>query len=334
MSSRLAHRAFSVLVAVALLLTLTACGGKDEKKVATQVAAKVDSEEVSVHQINQVLSRTNAAGATPQILQGLRREVLEKLIDQQLAVNQATELKLHRSPEVLAQLEAARREVLARAYIQQIVNSLSKPTQEETRKYYVEHPQLFSERRVYNLQEILIPSAIPLTEGLRGQVAAGKSMEDIAAWLKSKDVKFSGGVASRAAEQIPLELLAKVHAMKDGQTTVIQSPQALTILRVASSQSAPVNEVNALPRIEQFLSNQRGAEAVAKNTKDLRAKATVVYMGDFAPAAGAVGTVAPASAPPVTAMSSTPATPPATQTSAAGSSTLSNTAIEKGLGLK
>ena len=52
------------------------------------------SSEISVHQINQVLSRTNTSGANAEQVQAMSREVLEKLIDQQLAVDQATEKKL------------------------------------------------------------------------------------------------------------------------------------------------------------------------------------------------------------------------------------------------
>ena len=115
------------LLAAALTMSLASCGNKDDKKVATQVAAKVGSEEISVHQINQILSRTNTAGSSPQAAQTMSRDVLEKLIDQQLAVEQAIENKLHRSPDVVSQIEAARRDILARAYLQQFAGALPKP---------------------------------------------------------------------------------------------------------------------------------------------------------------------------------------------------------------
>ena len=54
------------LLSVALALSLTACDDKSDKKVATQVAAKVGSEEISVHQINQIVSRNNTAGVSPE----------------------------------------------------------------------------------------------------------------------------------------------------------------------------------------------------------------------------------------------------------------------------
>lgn len=326
-SSRFQRTALLCALSLAVL-GLAACGKSEEsgKAAPTQVAAKVGSEEISVHQINQVLSRTNTNGASPEAVQGLGREVLEKLIDQQLAVDQATEAKLHRSPEVVTQIEAARREILARAYLQQLTSSLPKPTPEEARKYYADNPQLFSQRRIFNVQEIVAPSSPAVLEQLRSFAAAGKPIEEVAAWLKGQNIKFNGGAASRAAEQIPLEVLPKVHALKDGQSTVLEGGQNLTFLRVASSQSAPVPEAAALPRIEQFLTNQRANEAVTSNIKALRAKTTITYMGEFdKPVAKAA---APAAAP------ATPA--PATATpAAAGTDDKTKAAIEKGVaGLK
>ena len=303
-----------------LILGLSACGNKDDKKTATQVAAKVGSEEISVHQINQVLSRNNSAGASPAAVLAMSREVLEKLIDQQLAVEQATEDKLHRSPEVVSQIEAARRDILARAYMQKIAGTLPKPSAEEIKKYYAGHPQLFSERRIFNVQEIVAPNAPGLADQLRAQAAAGKPIVDIANWLKSKDIKFDGGSATRAAEQIPLERLLQIHALKDGQSVVMETPQAITLVRVASSQTSPVAEAAALPRIEQFLTNQRASEAVAANIKQLRAATKISYMGEFAKAEG---TAAVPAAP--TAPAPTESTPPAS----------TKTTIEKGVaGLK
>ena len=286
------------VLAGALALGLVACGDKGDKAVATQVAAKVGSEEISVHQINQVLQRANTNAATPEAAKAMSREVLEKLIDQQLAVDQAIDAKLHRSPEVVTQIEAARREILARAYMQKLAASLPKPTPEEIKAYFKDQPALFAERRVYNLQELVIPktpanAAANVTAELQRQIAGGKSIEDAAAWLKAKAIQFGGGSAQRPAEQIPLELLSQLHALKDGQSMVFETPQATTVVRVVASQLAPVPEAEALPRIEQFITNRRATEAVAADLKKLRAATTVTYMGEFsAPDAAAAAPAA------------------------------------------
>ncbi len=283
------------LLAIVLMLGLSACG-KSDKKSASQVAAKVNSEEISVHQINFVLSKANAGAIPPEQAPRVRREILDKLIDQQLIVEQAIEKKIDRSPETLMALEAARREILSRAYLEQIAAAQPKPTQEEAKKYIAEHPALFAERRVFNIQEIVLPVTANVTGNLRDMVAAGKSMEEIANWLKGKDIKFAGGSATRAAEQIPLDLLPKVHALKDGQGLVLENAQNVTAMRLVSSQSAPVAEAAAMPRVQQYLGNKRAGEAAESDLKQIKGKAKITYMGEFADGA-AVPAVVPAPAP-------------------------------------
>ena len=290
MTMHLFSRTLLVAAILGALLGLAACSKKDDTKVATQVAAKVSSEEISVHQINQVLSRTNTNGASPDAVKAMSREVLEKLIDQQLAVDEATEAKLHRSPEVVAQIEAAKRDILARAYLQQLTAGLPKPGPDDVKKYFAEHPALFAERRVFNVQELVVPGGAAVLDTLRSLAAAGKPMDDIAATLKAKSVEYKAGAATRSAEQIPLELLPRIHALKDGQTTVLESAQGVTVVHLASSQSSPVPEAAALPRIEQFLTNQRAGEAVAARLKQLRNATQISYLGDFAKPAAATAT--------------------------------------------
>ena len=291
------HRKFSRPVLLsALVLTLSACGQHSDKAVATQVAAKVGSEEISVHQINQVLANANTKDAAPEAVQKMSREVLEKLIDQQLAISQATEKKLDRTPEVVAQIESAKREILSRAYVQQLVSAIPKPGIDAAKTYYTEHPHLFAERRIFNLQELIVPMQPDLPAQLSAFASAGKSMEDIVAWLKAHDIKFTGGGATKSAEQIPMELLEKLQKLKDGQTLVAQTPQAMTLIRIASSKTVPVDEATAMPRIEQFLSNQRANDTVASNMKTLRKSAKIEYMGDFAKDAAALAAEAASAA--------------------------------------
>ena len=322
-----AHRfqkSFSLLAAaLAVAIPLAGCGSdKADGKAATQVAAKVNGAEISVHQINSVL--TKASGVTNENAPRARKEVLDRLVDQQIAVEQALAKKLDRSPEVLLNIEAARREILARAYLEQIAAAQPKATDEEVKRYYDEHPDLFAKRRVYNIQELTIAkTGAPLDE-LKTLVSSGKPMEEIAGWLKSKNIPARGNAGARAAEQLPLELLPKLAQMKDGQTALIDGPQQAFVMRVLASQSAPVDEAAAKPRIQQFLQNQRSSKAVAEEMKKLKDAAKIELVGDFAKTVEA-----PAAQPaaPVAAAAATPA-PASTEKPVAN-------AIEKGVaGLK
>ena len=50
-------RGWSLAAALFCLALLAACGKGDDKKPASQVAARVNSEEITVHQVNNVLAR-------------------------------------------------------------------------------------------------------------------------------------------------------------------------------------------------------------------------------------------------------------------------------------
>lgn len=263
-----------------LLLGLAACDST-EKTPASQLAASVNEAEISVHQINFILGRSNAA-LTPEQAPVARREVLDKLIDQQLAIEQALDKKLDRTPEVLMALEAGRREILARAYVDQIIAGQARPSAAEAREYIAEHPQLFAERRIFTIHEIVLPVPNEVTPDLRDMLNSGKSMNEIASWLQSKDIKFAGNSATRAAEQIPLDLLPKIQALTDGQGLLLENDKTVTVMRLAASQPAPVPEATALPRVQQFLGNQRVSEAVRNEFRQLKAKAEISYQGEFA----------------------------------------------------
>jgi EpsD family peptidyl-prolyl cis-trans isomerase len=275
MNSHHQHSFLWLAAAAGLAFTLGACS-RSGPTGATQVAAKVGSEEISVHQVNQVLRSVSAGDAPQDEMQKI------KLIDQELAVEQATAAKLHRSPDVVTQIEAARREILVRAYMQQVASGQPKPTPQEIKQYYDEHPELFAQRRIYTVQEVIVPPAAGIETQLRRLATSERSVEDASTWLQSQNIKFNAGGATRAAEQIPLDLLAQMHTLKDGQSVVLPSRQAITLLRIVSAQSAPLSATDAAPRIEAFLANQRMAQAVASNLKQLRGSTKIAYLGDFA----------------------------------------------------
>ena len=249
MSASISRIALLLLMAGIVMGSFCACGnkGKDGENAVSDVAATVGSEEISVQQINQVLTRANAPGTVFQAGPVMRHEILEKLIDQQLAVDQAVDRRLHRLPEVVAQMQAARHDILTRAYTEQIASTLPKPMPEDIKKFYAENSQLFSERRIFNVHEIVMPATVDMARQIRAFSSDRKSIEEIAAWLKNKDIKFIGGSATRAAEKIPLEMLVRFHNLKDGQSTVMEAPDAITLLRVASSRLSPIAEKAALP---------------------------------------------------------------------------------------
>lgn len=262
--------------------TLFVAGCEKGRMPATQVAARVNSDEISVHQINAVLS--NVKGITPESKNTARikQEILDKLIDQRLAVQQAIDKHLDRTPGVMQAMEAAKAEVLARAYREQVAGSLSRPTTEEARKFYAEHPELFSRRRIYTLQEIILAPEEKTLGEIRQSIAQGRSMQEIASILKENKIRFETNSGMRSAEQIPLDLLPKYNSMKDGQTLLIATPQTAIIAFLAASQYQPVDAAVAIPQIQNFLGSRQAEETIGREMKRLRAQAKIELLGEFA----------------------------------------------------
>lgn len=279
--NRQARRSRPVLTlatVASLSLVLAACGG-GKSEPASQPAAKVNQGEVTIQQINFVLA---AQRVKPEQGEVASRQILERLIDQELVVQKAKELKLDADPKVLQQIEVAKREVLTRAYADHIGQEVAKPTDAEIAQYYAERPALFKERRVYNLQELNIEASPEQVTALRARLASSKTLTEFIEHLRSQRLRFNGGQAVRAAEQLPLSVLDNVAKLKDGQSLVTASPNGLQVLYLQNSMSQPVDETRARPSIEQFLTNQRKAELASKQMKALRSAAKIEYVGKFA----------------------------------------------------
>jgi len=309
----------TVAAAAALVLVLAGCGGDSKSDKASQTAARVNKEEITVHQINFVLQRQQ--GLKPEQAEAAGKQVLERLIEQELALQKAEELKLDRDPRVVQQIEAAKREIVARAYIERLGESVAKPNSEEVTKYYNDKPALFKDRRIYSLQEIAIEAKPEQFESIRDKLKAAKSMAEFGEFLKASEFRFNGNQAVRAAEQLPLAGLEAISRMKDGDSAISQTPTGLTVLFLVGSRSQPVDEARARPAIEAFLGNQRKGELVQNDIKAMREKAKIEYIGKFAEGTPAAGASAPSAAP--AAVAPAPA-----------ASGLDANSISKGMGIK
>ncbi len=263
------------------------CGeqGKDAKS-STQVAAIVNGEEITVHQINDLLAKRAKTSEQDDVK--VKQAVLEQLIDQQIAVQEALEAKLDRSPKVMRAMEAAKNEVLARAYLEHLIESepqrfeWDRRNQEEIRKYYNDHPELFEQRRVFTIEEINFVAAEDVVAKLRGYAAENAGMQEIADWLKARDVKFEAKRGVRAAEQISLNILPVVQKLNAGEIRLfVLGGDHYQVLRVLNSRESPVDEATAAPRIQQFLANQQSTQVLTTEMKRVREAAEIEYLGEF-----------------------------------------------------
>jgi len=271
--------AFAMLAAIALL---PGCGGGEDKdKPASQTAAKVNGDEVTVHQINNELQRASG-GNMPQgaNIEAANKRILEALVDQTLLVQAAKEAKVDRDPQVLQLLEASRRQILAQAYIDKQV-AATPPTPEEIKEFYAKNPDLFEKRRVYAFREFLFERA-KFTDELRNQINAAKSPADIGKALTAAGVRYRETNSTRPAEALPIEALPKISQLNKGDTLAFSDQNLANILMLLDYAEQPVPIDRATALIQQFLVNQKKRELTQTKVKELRAKGKIEYVGNFA----------------------------------------------------
>ena len=319
-----------VLLPVVVAASLAAgCSKSGHESKASQAAARVNGDEITVHQINQLLERQQ--GLKPEQAEAASRQALEGLIDQQLAVAKAEEQKLDRDPQVVQLLDATRRNILARTYLEKAASAgAGTPTSDEVRKYFDTKPALFSQRKVYALQEFTVPATPEQTKSLIEKLKATKVPNDFVEVLKASGLKFSANQTTQAAEGLPMALLEPLSKVGDGEALYVTAKDGFKAVLVVASKSQPVAFEQAKPAIEQFLTVERRRDFAQKEVKALRAAAKIEYIGKFAEkaASGAASASAASEAAPTEAASA----PAATASSSGG---MDAAAMNKGLsGLK
>ncbi len=290
----------SALAGLVAALLVAGCGKAGDRAAdkTTQVAARVNDDEISIHQINLVMQRQ--PGLKPEQTEAASRQILERLIDQEFAVQKAKELKLDREPRVMQAIEAARDEIIARAYGERVADGAPKPSAEEMQAYYDAKPALFRERRVYTLQEVLVQAGPEQVEALREKVQGATSFKEVTDFIKASGMSARASQSTSAAESLPMALVDRFAKMKTGQGMVMPTNGGARIVIVANAQTSPIAFEQARPVIEQAIGVERKRAAVDAELKALRKSGKVEYLGRFA--------AAPASAParPPTAASGTP----------------------------
>ena len=278
------HAAWTATVVSSALL-LAACTG--HKKEATQAVARVNGTELTVHQLKYLLQRQHVR---PDQEEAAAPKLLDQLIDEQLIVEKAEKSKMDLEPGARQAIDAARREVLARSYVEQAAQNVASPTDSSMHAYYDANPDLFANRRIYTMQEYLAKVPEAQVPALRALVEGGKPASTVEAWFKAGNYPFRGQQSTHPAEQIPLNALKTLAAVQDGHGLVSSAGDQVHVTYVTTSTSAPVAFDKAKLAIGQYLSIDGRRKATEGNLSALRSVAQVTYSAPYESLAASAST--------------------------------------------
>lgn len=271
---------FSAVAAVALALLATACDKDGEKKVS-QVVAKVDGVEITVHQLNAELGRLNAPVTTdPKVADNVSIGVLRNLVDQQLFVALAKEKNLERDPNVVLAIEQAKRQILAQTYAKQLVGDVKSPDDKEVAAYYDKHTELFKNRKIFTMR-ILAVSKQGLKPEILDTLEKINTLADAEAYLQRQNIAYQQRMVTSPSEDLPMGILPRMVGAPTGQMFLLNMSEQIAAYDIIKAIDQPMALEQAKPIISRFLISQASEKRVRDEIERLHKTANIEYMGKF-----------------------------------------------------
>jgi EpsD family peptidyl-prolyl cis-trans isomerase len=272
------NRSITLAIAVLLTATLAGCGNRGG---GSQVVAQVGDSEITVSQLSQALHARGLENANA----AATREAVDSLINEQLLVDSSMSNKLDRDPAVVQALERARRQVLARAYVERMVFPTDTISAAEQVEFYKKHPELFENRKMFQVATFSVKAG-DATADLRGALASLHTAEEIDKALTARGISHDTQSLTRGAEQLPFEDLPRFTAAKEGDLIFLQPHESrMAIMLIQGIHESPIGVDRAQPIIQQYLVNTRNARALEEHMKQAREAAKIAYFDTVTAAA-------------------------------------------------
>lgn len=268
-------RVFSISsMAFLIALALTACDKEPTEKKSGQALVSVNGKEITMLQLNDEIRRANIRADQYEVAS---KQLLESLIARQLLVDEAVRNKLERAPEVMQARERAYAQVVAQAYLQGIMSKIDKPSKAEIDEYFQSHPEIFANRKQFDLTMVRI-AAKDLNDELKKVIDAAKTLDEVTSWLEKNKVQFVRSVASRSTSDLPPQMAALLQEKRKDTIFIVNEQETRLLIYVNAIKDNPVTIVSAAPQIEKFLLNKKFKEATDAEIARLRAAAQIEYL--------------------------------------------------------
>ncbi|MCE5181002.1 MAG: peptidylprolyl isomerase [Betaproteobacteria bacterium] len=264
-------------ISIGSMLTLAACNAQDANKSAAAPAsgsavATVNGAPIGQARLDFLLKQTKQQGQpdTPE----LRKNILDKLIIEEVVAQEAVKNGLDKSADVLTQIDLAKQSVLIRAFLQDYVKNNSVSDDVVKAEYEKIKSQMGDKE--YHARHILVESEAEAKSIIAQLKKDPKKFEKLAG-EKSRDPgsKVKGGDLGWAAPAnfVP-EFSAAMTKLQKGQVTAepVKSQFGWHVIKLDDSrtmQAPPFEEVKQ--NLQQRLQQQQ----IDKMIADLRAKAKI-----------------------------------------------------------
>jgi peptidyl-prolyl cis-trans isomerase C len=252
--------------------------GSSAGSEAGQVVARVNGEEITIHQLNLALA---AVQSDRKDADKVRRQVLRGIVYRTALRQAATKEGLDRNPEVALQIDAAKDRILAAAYLRQQTDSTPPPTTTDIEKFISDNPLEFGQRRVYQFSRLTL-AADQYSDDLVPLFDQKQTFDGFEKYLNQKHIPYAVTDVRLPSAEFPKDIRDQLTKFGVGDNIVVKGGGQIAVLKIKSWVDMPVDHDQAT----QIAKNTLHREALADRTKSLHDQvlhaAKVQFLGQFA----------------------------------------------------
>lgn len=249
------------LMIVTSVLALTACGKLGGAAEPTgQVVATIDGKEITATELKAEMQR----GAPNQDV------ALDALLTRRILANEARKQGLDKTPEGAMTVAASEEAALAGLLRDTLAKTAPKASPDEAREFVATNPALFANRRVYTLDQLIVPQVTPaLIEAIKPL----DTLEQVEGLLRQRNVQFNKTVGTVDPLQLGPDVAKQMAALPAGAVFMTPEGGVLRINRARSSDPAPITGAEAEKLAGDLLARQRGGALVSNQMREIVEKA-------------------------------------------------------------
>lgn len=254
-----------------LLTTLAACSNSEPGGKQTQVVAKVNGDEITVHQINGEMQRLQVPVANPQLV---AKKMLNSLIDRQLLVQEAVKLNLDRTPEVMQLVDAARAQIYAQAYLARKISALGPATEKEIQQFMTDHPEVFSQRKVFATADIIFAND-PAKININQLQSSINHADELKSWLNKHNVAYEIAEETIPSEALPKEALSLAGQLKVGDLLFMNDEIKVVARSIVNIAEAPLSEQQSQAMATKAVNERKRQQLILDEVQRLKKLAQI-----------------------------------------------------------
>lgn len=253
---------------LALVTCLGGCGdiSSDNSLNASKVLAKVNGDEISIRQFDAELNRAHLGS---DVSDSIKDELLSKMIDRQLLVQEASKINLDRAPEVLEAVNTAKAQIYAQAYLTNRISKLTSPTDEDVTKYIYEHPEICAHRKVFSTKDVVFnydPARIDF-ESIQSSVT---NIESLLATLDSNNIQYNIISGNLSLDTLPSHWVEKLKVVKIGDLLFAHDNRRVIVKSISSISEKPMSDEEAQGYAKRALFEDKKAKLISNEVTRLR----------------------------------------------------------------